>query len=141
MTSHAKEVADAILESLSIPIRETSSIRDLNLPQTPACTVIRREKSLEERLISGGDKHVSLQEGREEKTFSRCVEKAKAIFQQKAAQPAWERCWPGVAQRVNSLRYCFTNKSEDGLPIRRVLHQSPRRPMAENVERNLPTWL
>ena len=40
----------------------------------------------------------------------------------------------------NSLRYCFTNKSEDGLPIRRVLRQSPRRPMAENIERNLPMY-
>ena len=41
---------------------------------------------------------------------------------------------------VNSLRYCFTDKSEDGLPIRRVLHQSPRRPMAANIERNLPMY-
>ena len=41
---------------------------------------------------------------------------------------------------VNSLRYCFTDKSEEGLPIRRVLHQTPRRPMAENIERNLPMY-
>ena len=90
----------------------------LTCPRSPQCTVIRREKSLEERLISGGDKHVSWQEGREEKTFFL----ARSCL------------------AVNSLRYCFTNKPEDGLPIRRVLHQSPRRPMAENIERNLPMY-
>ena len=37
----------------------------------------------------------------------------------------------------NSLKSGLTDKSEDGLPIRTVLRQSPRRPMAENIERNL----
>ena len=76
MAAHAKEVAGAIPQSLSpnviklesIAIRETSNIRGLNLPQIPA-TVTRKEKSLEERLITGGDKHLSWRKGRKEKTL------------------------------------------------------------------------
>ena len=146
MTAHAKEVADPIPQNLSPDVirihssekRAVSEI--LTCPGSPQCSAIRREKSLEERLISGGDKHVSWQEGREEKTFSRCVEKAKAICQQKAAQPCLGAKLARSCSAVNSLRYCFTDKSEDGLPIRRVLRQSPRRPMAENIERNLPMY-
>ena len=46
-------------------------------------TVIRRENSLEERLISGGDKNLSWQEGREEKTFLDVSRKQKQFVNKK----------------------------------------------------------
>ena len=77
---------------------KTSNIRGLNLPQILA-TVTRKEKNLEGRLISRGDKHLSWRKGSEEKHAFRWVEKSKAICRQKVVQPTWGRCWPGVAQR------------------------------------------
>ena len=102
-------------------------------------TVIKREKSLEERLISGGDKNLSWQEGREEKTFLDLSRKQKQFVSKKRHSLLGSDAGPSCAP-VNSLRCCFTDKSEAGLPIRRVLYQSPRRPMAENIERNLPLY-
>ena len=58
--------------------RKTSNIRGLNLPQILA-TVTRKEKNLEGRLISRGDKHLSWRKGSEEKHAFRWVEKSKAI--------------------------------------------------------------
>ena len=46
-------------------------------------TVIRREKNLEERMISGGDKYLSWQEGREEKSFLDVSRKQKQFVGKK----------------------------------------------------------
>ena len=121
---------------------EKYTVKDGNQIQTriPA-TVTRKEKSLEERLISGGDKHLSWRKGREEKTFSMCRE-SKSNLSAKSGTACLGAMLARSCSGVNSLRYCFNNKSEAGLPIRRVLFQSPWRPMSENIERNLPIlWI
>ena len=46
-------------------------------------TVVRREKSLEERMISDGNKNLSWQEGREEKTFLDVSRKQKQFVSKK----------------------------------------------------------
>ena len=52
----------------------------LSCPRSPPCTVTRREKGIEERLIPGGDKHLSWREGQEEKTFLDVSRKQKQFI-------------------------------------------------------------
>ena len=99
-------------------------------------TVIRREKSLEERLISGGDKNLSWQEGREEKTFLNVSRKQKQFVSKKRYSLLGSDAGPELL----SGELIKAVKSEAGLPIRRILYQSPRRPVAENIQRNLPMY-
>ena len=63
---------------------EKYTVKDGNQIQTqiPA-TVTRKEKSLEERLISGGDKHLSWRKGREEKTLFDVSRKQKQFVSKK----------------------------------------------------------
>ena len=108
----------------------------LTCPRSPPCRVTRREKSLKERLISGGDKHLSWRKGREEKTFLDVSRKQKQFVSKKRYSLFGSDAGPELFSG-ELFKVLLTNKSEAGLPIRRVLYQSPRRPMSEKIERNL----
>ena len=104
--------------------------------RSPPCTVTRREKSLEERLISNGDKHLSWRKGREEKTFPNVSRKQRQFVSKKRYNLLGSDAGPELLSG-ELFKVLLINKSEAGLPIQRVLYQSPRRPMSEKIERNL----